>query len=225
MSASEFKMRLEAALVKKGIEGAEVTLRADLDGGWMIRVVASAFAEMNETERRQSIADAVDKELVSWRQLLTPEEIEGAIPMPAEESSVLPLWPESLARGSRQVENKELVAFLSDTEEELEPPITVTFYSLRGGVGRSTSLAHTARLLASQGKKVVCLDMDLEAPGLAALFNVEASVERGMGVVELLMQLDQGFNPDFSRHLVPVGDDEQLFLIPPACRMHPMHEI
>jgi cellulose biosynthesis protein BcsQ len=214
MSASEFKARLEAALVENGIADAEVTLKSDPDGGWMVRVVAPAFAAMNETERRQTIAGAIDKELITWRQLLTPEELADSDPMPSAEASTLPLWPESLARGSRQVEGKELVAFLTDAEEELDPPITVTFYSLRGGVGRSTSLAHTARLLASQGRKVVCLDMDLEAPGLAALFNVEASVERDMGVVELLMQLDQGGEPDFSRHLVPVGDDEQLFLIP-----------
>lgn len=45
----------------------------------------------------------------------------------------------------------------------------VTFYSYKGGVGRSTSLAIVARLLANDGYKVVVLDFDLEAPGQLAL--------------------------------------------------------
>lgn len=42
---------------------------------------------------------------------------------------------------------------------------TVTFYSYKGGVGRSLTLARTARELARHGAKVFVLDLDLEAPG------------------------------------------------------------
>jgi tetratricopeptide (TPR) repeat protein len=42
----------------------------------------------------------------------------------------------------------------------------VTFYSYKGGVGRSLALSNVAYSLASRGKKVVLVDMDLEAPGL-----------------------------------------------------------
>lgn len=42
----------------------------------------------------------------------------------------------------------------------------VTFYSFKGGVGRSMALANVAVLLARDGKKVLCVDWDLEAPGL-----------------------------------------------------------
>lgn len=214
MSASEFKRRLEAELIKNGITNAEVILEADPDGGWMLRIVASDFSGLNDTERRQTIASAVGDERITWRQFLTPEEQQEADPMPPVQASTLPLWPESLARGSYKAKEQTLVKFLSDGEDELTPPVTATFYSLRGGVGRSTSLAHTARLLASAGKQVVCLDMDIEAPGLAALFNVERDIEKGMGVVELLLQLDQGGEPDFSHHLLPVDDEGSLFLIP-----------
>lgn len=41
-----------------------------------------------------------------------------------------------------------------------------TFYSYKGGVGRSFLLANVAWLLARWGRRVLCLDWDLEAPGL-----------------------------------------------------------
>jgi len=49
----------------------------------------------------------------------------------------------------------------------------VSFYSFKGGVGRSVLLANTAAILAKQGFRVVCLDFDLEAGGLHTIFNVQ----------------------------------------------------
>lgn len=43
---------------------------------------------------------------------------------------------------------------------------TVTFYSYKGGTGRSLLLANLAMLVARLGRRVVALDLDLEAPGL-----------------------------------------------------------
>ncbi len=57
-------------------------------------------------------------------------------------------------------------------------PTIVSFYSYKGGVGRSTLLALVAAQLADRGKHVVVLDLDLEAPGLHGLFDV--AVERGV---------------------------------------------
>ena len=42
----------------------------------------------------------------------------------------------------------------------------ITFYSYKGGTGRSMALANVAWILASQGKQVLVIDWDLEAPGL-----------------------------------------------------------
>jgi tetratricopeptide (TPR) repeat protein len=44
----------------------------------------------------------------------------------------------------------------------------VTFYSYKGGVGRTLALVNTAARLASKGKRVFILDFDLEAPGIDA---------------------------------------------------------
>ena len=47
----------------------------------------------------------------------------------------------------------------------------VTFYSYKGGVGRSMALANIAVLLARRGLKVLAVDWDLEAPGLERYFS------------------------------------------------------
>lgn len=47
----------------------------------------------------------------------------------------------------------------------------VTFYSYKGGVGRTMSLANVAFLAALNGQRVLVMDWDLEAPGLAYYFR------------------------------------------------------
>lgn len=46
----------------------------------------------------------------------------------------------------------------------------ITFYSYKGGTGRSMVLANVAWILASQGYRVLTIDWDLEAPGLHRYF-------------------------------------------------------
>lgn len=54
------------------------------------------------------------------------------------------------------------------------PPV-VAFYSFKGGVGRTTVLALVAAAMARAGKKVVCVDLDLEAPGLGDFLGAATS--------------------------------------------------
>lgn len=49
----------------------------------------------------------------------------------------------------------------------------ITFYSYKGGVGRSMALANVATLLSKWGKRVLMIDWDLEAPGLENFFLKE----------------------------------------------------
>ena len=51
------------------------------------------------------------------------------------------------------------------------PGEVVTFYSYKGGTGRSMLLANVAWILASNGHKVLAVDWDLEAPGLHRYFS------------------------------------------------------
>lgn len=47
----------------------------------------------------------------------------------------------------------------------------ITFYSFKGGVGRTMALANCAYLLARNGYRVLAMDWDLEAPGLVYYFR------------------------------------------------------
>jgi MinD-like ATPase involved in chromosome partitioning or flagellar assembly len=68
-----------------------------------------------------------------------------------------------------------------------------TFYSFKGGVGRSMALANIAELLYQRGLKVLMIDFDLEAPGLERYFDIEeavhspAEVLKRRGVIEMLI--------------------------------------
>jgi AAA domain len=69
----------------------------------------------------------------------------------------------------------------------------ISFYSFKGGLGRTTALVLSALHLARKGKKVVLIDFDLEAPGLASLFiNQEDSKFQDFnvkGVTDFMLDL------------------------------------
>lgn len=50
------------------------------------------------------------------------------------------------------------------------PGTVVTFYSFKGGTGRTMAMANVAWILATNGKRVLVMDWDLEAPGLHRYF-------------------------------------------------------
>ncbi len=50
---------------------------------------------------------------------------------------------------------------------------TVAIHSFKGGTGKSTISANIAALLASRGRRVAVLDLDLEGPGLHVIFNID----------------------------------------------------
>ena len=66
----------------------------------------------------------------------------------------------------------------------------VTFYSFKGGVGRSMALVNVAELLADAGYKVLVVDWDLEAPGLERYFSENPGqvpeYRKNPGVIDLL---------------------------------------
>lgn len=67
----------------------------------------------------------------------------------------------------RQITGHDWLRPISERVNKTSPRFA--FYSIKGGVGRSTAMAAVAFLLAQSGKKVMVLDFDLESPGLASI--------------------------------------------------------
>ncbi|HEY6248366.1 MAG TPA: AAA family ATPase, partial [Candidatus Angelobacter sp.] len=65
----------------------------------------------------------------------------------------------------------------------------ITFYSYKGGTGRSMAVANVACVLASRGARVLAIDWDLEAPGLHRFFAPPADDRRDPGLIDLLYLL------------------------------------
>lgn len=59
------------------------------------------------------------------------------------------------------------VDWTSITPESTRAP-RIVFFSIKGGVGRSTALAASSWALAQSGQRVLVLDLDLESPGLSS---------------------------------------------------------
>jgi len=95
----------------------------------------------------------------------------------------------------------------------------VTFYSYKGGVGRSMALANIAVLLAKRGLRVLAVDWDLEAPGLERYFSYFRTEVSGGGLLNLLMEKHNEDSPEWDRHLWRIegeveGKDFSLHLLP-----------
>jgi hypothetical protein len=69
------------------------------------------------------------------------------------------------------------------------PGQIITFYSYKGGTGRTMALANVAWILASNGNRVLSVDWDLESPGLHKFFHPfldESTVSATPGVIEII---------------------------------------
>lgn len=108
------------------------------------------------------------------------------------------------------------------TQASESGPARVVFFSIKGGVGRSSALAATAWSLAQAGKKVLVLDLDLESPGLStAILPLEK--KPAYGITDWLVEdlVDNGDN--VMQHMVASSDlsrDGEILVIP-AHGAHP----
>lgn len=83
----------------------------------------------------------------------------------------------------------------------------ITFYSYKGGVGRTFALANIGVLLAKRGKRVLLIDWDLEAPGLDRYFQTYLAeplpTERGL--IHLLHEAKTDSSADWHKHVVTLN--------------------
>ena len=92
-------------------------------------------------------------------------------------------------RRNRSAWFRRIAASLWPLEGDAAGPPILTFYSFKGGVGRTTALAAFAIQRARAGERVAVIDMDLDAPGAGALL---AADDRGTaapwGAIDYLLE-------------------------------------
>jgi hypothetical protein len=91
----------------------------------------------------------------------------------------------------------------------------VTFYSFKGGVGRSMALANVGRWLQLRGLNVIMVDWDLEAPGLESFFMsdpAQRQAARGrLGLLDLITTYKDLY-PGLPRSTASAPEDFDAFM-------------
>jgi hypothetical protein len=101
-------------------------------------------------------------------------------------------------------------------------PARIVFYSIKGGVGRSTALAVAAWHVAEGGERVLVVDLDLESPGLSTALLPEDRRPR-FGVTDWLVEDLVGNADVVRRDMVATSElsrDGAIFVVP-AHGAHP----
>lgn len=96
-----------------------------------------------------------------------------------------------------------------------------TFYSYKGGVGRSMAMANVAHWLYQRGLNVVLVDWDLEAPGIESFFTQSPEelekIRSQLGVIDLLYA--------YMRQFRFLPKEKPFDALPPLkeslCQLHP----
>lgn len=87
-----------------------------------------------------------------------------------------------------------------------EKPKVVSFYSFKGGMGRTTSLTSSALVLAKKGYNVLAIDTDIEAPGLSSFFFDDSRIVKGTVDFFVEYQANESYAPDMRDYLIEVDD-------------------
>ncbi|MEQ9551631.1 MAG: AAA family ATPase [Coleofasciculus sp. G3-WIS-01] len=218
--STQFYQQIEEHLIKNlKLEDpdAQVKIKPTSLGWLKIRVMTHLFANHPLEWREQKIdsfLEAINTDLgqypIAGYELLTPQE---ATEKPSD-TIQLPLWSDILMAP----ESDQPIQIDEDSPKR---PLIVTFYSFKGGVGRSTALGLVASILARRNRRVVMVDFDLEAPGISIMFRSDTETFNGeiYGVLDYLHQRyltpDQNIPPiESCVYPINLPTRGELFLVP-----------
>lgn len=147
-----------------------------------ITIVSDAFRGKSFNDRRLEIIIELNlrepyKE--GFFELFTIEEAEDInIERPIiSEKQKISSWKQLSLNAKNQIK-------VNQTINDKGLPKIISFYSFKGGVGRTAALSHAAYILSSRGKKVVIVDMDIEAPGMSTIFDPQYYQEPKCGLID-----------------------------------------
>jgi len=147
------------------------------EGGFvLLTIISNQFEKLTRKERLEQVEPLINKADLTLGiiELYTPEEATNESVTLQTKDDTFPLsWQDAAAMLS--------AGKTSFAKPPKHPIKRIVFYSYKGGVGRTTALIQTAFQLARQGKRVVLVDMDVEAPGLQALLpSIGKPVDEGL---------------------------------------------
>ena len=172
-----------------------------------VTMVSAAFNQGLAARREAIAAFLAERNLrAGFITALTPDEARRVGVSPVEPSTQAQHSPASTwfdaamaAGAARSVR----AANGTSTAGARGPIRTVAFYSFKGGVGRTTAVAYVAWLLAQRGRKVLTVDMDLESPGLPAVFGSRVELPDS-GLVDYLAERLFGHGAPPSLHAADI---------------------
>lgn len=161
---ADLRDRLQAHYVRSPQEWVDITTASN--GAVTLTIVSGQFngisPEHRESKVRQVSQIGANRPVdIIWMTLATPVEAESLMLTPGNSASgVVASW---LDFAYATLNSAPLPESSGAPRSKAR---VVVFYSYKGGVGRTTAMLHVAHLLAQQKKRIVLVDMDLEAPGL-----------------------------------------------------------
>ena len=90
----------------------------------------------------------------------------------------------------------------------------ITFYSYKGGVGRSMALSNIAEIFFQAGKRVLLVDWDLEAPGLDRFFfEFPDAILDHRGLIDMLLKYKKTISEDSNGNHELAFDDVKKYIV------------
>jgi MinD-like ATPase involved in chromosome partitioning or flagellar assembly len=191
------KQHIQSEYVKKTQEWVDINISTS--GLLNLTLVTDRFVGLSIPQRKDQISTLLKSQVPhlspGFLSLYTLKEAESLkiSPPQAFNPASVKTWQDLAIQAANPQNQPQL------PQQEPSLPRTVTFYSFKGGVGRTTALANVASILAMRGLKVVAVDLDLEAPGLSTAFNLNPQPK--YGIVDYFYErsyLPEGIDPDIS---------------------------
>lgn len=173
-------LAVEVGLTDVGTESAPVYLVRDLYG--VLRVVAHEALEANQPQRDAVVrlSRALDGQLGSRGG--------GLVFVGSEAIDLLKHHSQELGPGCRWVDRLVTGGDWSTIEpSQAGPARRITLFSIKGGVGRTTTAAVLAAHLAQRGERVLIVDLDLESPGLSSAV-LGKNIQPAFGVTDWFVE-------------------------------------
>lgn len=153
--------------------------------GYLSAILPTALADDVKLDAEVAFRAAV-KAYARPTRPLVGSEAPGAASLLREGSTVFPL---TVGSSAVKLLDRRVVGadWLRAPRPSTNPVPRIVFCSLKGGVGRSTALSVLCAHLSREGRRVLAIDLDIEAPGIGTMLLGESALPR-YGTLDYLVE-------------------------------------